>query len=127
MAVRGGVILISIFGRYVDLDQDCVLYGEIAFVPWDTLVLFGSNVGPKAIWSIGGALLLNLLFIAAFYKELKVSTFDPELARSIGVPTHFIQYGLMACVSITTVAALKRWERSWWWRCWLYLRRRLTC
>ena len=102
-----GVILISIFGRYVDLDQDCVLYGEIAFVPWDTLMLFGSNAGPKAVWSIGSALLLNLLFIGLFYKELKVSTFDPVLARSIGIPTNFIQYGLMACVSVTTVAAFE--------------------
>ena len=28
-----GVILISLYADKVDLDQECVLYGEIAFVP----------------------------------------------------------------------------------------------
>lgn len=102
-----GVILISAFGRNVDLDQDCVLFGEIAFVPWDTLTLFGRDVGPKAIWSIGGALLVDILFVFSFYKELKLTTFDPELARSTGIPVNKIQYGLMACVSLTTVAAFE--------------------
>src|SRR4051812_23293078 len=33
-----GVILISYYAENIDLDQDCVLYGEIAFVPLDTWV-----------------------------------------------------------------------------------------
>ena len=32
-----GVILISRYAAQVDLDLDCVLYGEIAYAPWDTL------------------------------------------------------------------------------------------
>nr|WP_317170087.1 metal ABC transporter permease [Rhodocytophaga rosea] len=28
-----GVILITVFAGQVDLDQDCVLYGEIAYIP----------------------------------------------------------------------------------------------
>lgn len=102
-----GVILISVFGRYVDLDQDCVLFGEIAFVPWDTWIVQGMNWGPRALWSLGAALIVNLLFITVFYKELKVSTFDPQLARSLGIPVTAIHYGLMACVALTTVAAFE--------------------
>jgi manganese/zinc/iron transport system permease protein len=30
-----GVILISRYASQVDLDLDCVLYGEIAYAPWD--------------------------------------------------------------------------------------------
>lgn len=102
-----GVILISLFGRYVDLDQDCVLFGEIAFVPWDTWIVQGMDLGPRAVWSLGAALVANLLFILLFYKELKVTSFDPVLARSIGIPVNVVQYGLMACVSLTTVAAFE--------------------
>ncbi|MDD5088985.1 MAG: metal ABC transporter permease [bacterium] len=102
-----GVILISLFGRYVDLDQDCVLFGEIAFVPWDTWIVGGSDLGPRAIWSLGAALFVNALFILLFYKELKLMTFDSVLARSMGVPVTAVHYGLMGCVALTTVAAFE--------------------
>lgn len=102
-----GVILISLFGRYVDLDQDCVLFGEIAFVPWDTWFIAGINMGPRAVWSLGAAVIVDLLFILFFYKELKLTTFDPVLARSMGIPTNVIHYGLMACVALTAVAAFE--------------------
>jgi manganese/zinc/iron transport system permease protein len=102
-----GVILISLFGRYVDLDQDCVLFGEIAFVPWDTWVVNGMDLGPRAVWSLGVTLLVNLLFILLFYKELKLTTFDPVLARSLGIPTTLIHYGLMGCVALSAVAAFE--------------------
>jgi len=102
-----GVILISLFGRYVDLDQDCVLYGEIAFVPWDTWIVAGTDFGPRAVWSLGGALLVDVLFVVLFFKELKLTTFDPVLAKALGVRTNLIHYGLMACVALTAVAAFE--------------------
>lgn len=102
-----GVILISAFGHYVDLDQDCVLFGEIAFVPWDVWLVNGVNFGPRAVWSLGIALLVNVIFVLLFYKELKVTSFDPVLARSMGVRTGLVHYGLMACISLTTVAAFE--------------------
>ena len=33
---------------------------------------------------MGGILLLNVLFITLFYKELKLATFDAELAATLG-------------------------------------------
>ncbi len=80
-----GVILISRYAAQVDLDLDCVLYGEIAYAPWDTLMIGGADVGPKALWVNGVVLLIDLLFVLLFYKELKVSTFDAGLAASLGV------------------------------------------
>lgn len=102
-----GVLLISAYGRAVDLDQDCVLFGEIALVPWDRLMISGNDLGPKAVWSLGASLLFNSLFVMLFYKELKVTTFDPLLARSLGMRTTLMQYGFMACVSLTAVAAFE--------------------
>ncbi len=45
-----GVLLVSVFTRQVDLDLDCVLYGEIIQVPWETIQAFGIDIGPKAVW-----------------------------------------------------------------------------
>ena len=102
-----GVLLISVYGRAVDWDQDCVLFGEIALVPWDRLMIGANDLGPKAVWSLSSSLALNLLFVTLFYKELKVTTFDPLLARSLGMRTGWMQYGFMACVSLTAVAAFE--------------------
>lgn len=49
----GGVVLVSLFTRQVDLDLDCVLYGEIAYAPWDTFIINGMELGPKAVWIVG--------------------------------------------------------------------------
>lgn len=102
-----GVILISKFAAQIDLDLDCVLYGEIAYTPLDTLIVAGGELGPKAIWVLGGTTILNLLFVTIFYKELKLSTFDPGLAESSGFSPTLIHYLLMSMVSITTVASFE--------------------
>lgn len=102
-----GVILISAFAGQVDLDQECVLYGEIAYVPWDQWLLYGRSMGPRAVWILGGVLMLDLAFVMLCYKELKLTTFDPELAASLGISTRLFHYLLMAAVSLTTVAAFE--------------------
>jgi manganese/zinc/iron transport system permease protein len=102
-----GVILISRYAAQVDLDLDCVLYGEIAYAPWDTLTLGGSDLGPKALWVTGAVLLANLLLVILFYKELKLSTFDAEMAASLGFSPAVLHYLLMSAVSVTVVGAFE--------------------
>jgi manganese/zinc/iron transport system permease protein len=102
-----GVILISRYAAQVDLDLDCVLYGEIAYAPWDLWLVGGESYGPKALWVIGGVFLADLLLVLLFYKELKVSTFDPELAASLGFSPTFLHYGLMTAVSVTVVGSFE--------------------
>jgi manganese/zinc/iron transport system permease protein len=103
-----GVVLISLFAGKVDLDQDCVLYGEIAYVPLDVIITQGGTVlGPKAIYVSGFILLLILLFVSIGYKELFLTTFDPAFASAIGISTTVWHYALMGAVSITTVASFE--------------------
>ncbi len=99
------VILISRFAGNVHLDSDAVLLGELAFAPFDRMVIFGSDIGPRSLYVMGGILLLNLLFIIAFYKELKLATFDAGLSASLGFSPSLIHYALMALVSLTAVGA----------------------
>ncbi len=99
-----GIILISAMGGNVDLDQECVLYGEIAYVPLETWVLGnGQSLGPLNVWLLGGNLLLVLAFLGVGYKALKITSFDPLLAASLGISTGFWHYALMGAVSLTTV------------------------
>jgi manganese/zinc/iron transport system permease protein len=100
-----GVILISRFAGDVHLDIDAVLLGELAFAPFNRLVVGGMDIGPKAIYIMGGILLLNLAFLFLFYKELKLATFDAGLAVALGFAPGLIHYGLMSVVSVTAVGA----------------------
>lgn len=100
-----GVILISRFAGKVHLDTDAVLIGEIAFAPFNRLVLFGYDIGPRSLYVMSAILTLNLLFIVIFYKELKIATFDPGLAAVLGFSPGVIHYTLMTLVSVTAVGA----------------------
>ncbi len=99
------VVLISRYANDVHLDIDAVLLGELAFVPFDRLVVGGFDLGPKALYVMGAILILNLLLLGTFYKELKLATFDPALAAALGFSPALIHYGLMGLVSITSVGA----------------------
>lgn len=46
-----GVVLLSFYAGSLHLDQDCVLYGELAFAAFDQWMIFGREIGPKALWT----------------------------------------------------------------------------
>ncbi len=102
-----GVVLITAFAGQVDLDQECVLYGEIAYTPWDLLLWGEYSLGPRPVWILGGVLAVNLLLVTLFYKELKIASFDPAMAVSVGINATLIHYLLMGMVSLTTVASFE--------------------
>lgn len=101
-----GVLLVSMFASKVDLDLDCVLYGEIAFVSLDTVGWFGLDI-PKAVWMVGTVLVLSAVVIALFYKQFKLCAFDPAMAAAVGIPVAVFHYMLMGLVSVTTVASFE--------------------
>ena len=101
-----GLILIRRAADHVDLDPGCVLYGAIELTPLDTVPLGGFDV-PRAALVNGGALMGNLLIILLLFKELKISSFDPELADTLGYSSKFLHYLLMTMVAVTTVAAFE--------------------
>ena len=127
-----GVILIS-FGQTdaVHLDAECVLYGEIGFVP---LVLVQTELGPGALsvvekipglnseMFLDGNLLtiappsvirmaivtgMTLLLILVFYKELLVTSFDSGLSSSLGINSTVMHYALMGMLSVIIVSAFE--------------------
>ena len=101
------ILLITRYAGSVHLDTDSVLLGELAFAPFDRMVAFGVDIGARGIYTTGLLLMVNLVFIALFFKELKVATFDPMLAAVLGFSPTLLHYGLMTLVSLTTVGAFE--------------------
>ncbi|GIW06472.1 MAG: zinc ABC transporter permease [Dehalococcoidia bacterium] len=98
-----GVLITSRFFADVHLDADAVLYGSIELAAEDLLLVGDRSLGPQALWVMGGLLLVDLAFVLLLYKELKLATFDPALAASLGFPPVWLHYALMAMVSVTAV------------------------
>lgn len=98
------VILITKFAGNVHLDTDIVLMGEVIMAPLNRTSFFGSSI-PKALLQMSVLFVINLLFIAVFFKELKISTFDREFARVAGFSSAALFYALMTLSSMTAVVA----------------------
>ena len=103
-----GVILISVFASQVDLDVDCVLYGEIGMVQIEPpLIIGGIALAPEPVVIMGIVALLVLALIFLFYKELLVSSFDSGLAASLGINPAVMHYALMCVLSVVVVSAFQ--------------------
>lgn len=101
-----GVILISLYFRNAHLDLDAVLYGEIAYAPFNLISVWGREL-PESLLLMGTLALLNALFVGVFFKELRLSTFDAGLAGFLGFAPGALHYALMTLLSFTTVGAFE--------------------
>jgi manganese/zinc/iron transport system permease protein len=103
-----GVIIISLYASRVDLDQECVLYGEIAFVPLaPSMQIGGITLGPEPVARMAIVAVIVVILIALFYKELLVSSFDPALSFSLGINSTVMHYSLMCVLSAVVVSAFE--------------------
>lgn len=100
-----GTILISKYFSNVHLDSDAILYGNIEFSSFDRFSLGDRDLGPSSLWIMGTLCVINLAFLLLFYKELKLTTFDPGLAAAMGIAPAVVHYALMAILSVTAVGA----------------------
>lgn len=99
-----GLLLIRLEADGVEVHPDCVLYGNVDTAAVATVSSW--NIPKDAIWN-GIVLLLNLICVVLFYKELQISTFDPDLADSLGFPARLIHYSLMMLASVTLIVAFE--------------------
>ena len=105
-----GIFLVNRFTGRVHLDADCVLFGELEYVQLagpSALILGRWGAVPLPILISAGIAVLVITYIAVFYKELTLTSFDPGLARTIGVPTGLVHYSLMAMLSFLVVTSLE--------------------
>lgn len=72
-------------------------------------ILFGNVLAVRTseLWLTAIISLVILCFIGFFYKELKISSFDPVAAKSYGLNTTVIHYMLMFFLTLVAVVSLQ--------------------
>ncbi|NCN28376.1 metal ABC transporter permease [bacterium] len=98
-----GVVLLQVYAGNAHIDTQCLLYGELAFVPLENLI-WGM---PQSFVHIGSLLLSMGALLILFHKELLLTAFHEEMAQSSGLPVRAIQYGLMIAVSAVIIACFQ--------------------
>ena len=101
-----GLVLIVQGADQVDLDPGCVLYGAIELTPLDMVVIGDLRI-PGAVVTLGIVAAINSVFVWVFYKELKISSFDPALSTASGMSAGLMHYLLMTLVAVTAVASFE--------------------
>lgn len=101
-----GVLGVSRFATDVHLDLDSTIYGEIAFVPFRTVTVGGLEIA-RSLLALGGVCLVNLALVLLLWKEFKVSTFDPEFSRTVGIAPAGLSRLLLVAVAVTAVVAFE--------------------
>jgi len=99
-----GLLLVRLLADDIHLDPDCVLFGQLELTVWETVPVFGWQV-PSAALTNGALLLFNGALLMLFFKELRLATFDPNLATSLGIHAGWIHYLLMGATAATVVTA----------------------
>jgi manganese/zinc/iron transport system permease protein len=114
MFAAGVVLMEQADAHLVDLDAECVLYGQLEDILWlapkDLSSLADPAVWaalPREVWTLAGVLLATVVAILVFYKELKLASFDPVLATTIGFPAGLIHGVLMVLTGAAAVAAFE--------------------
>ncbi len=114
MFALGVVMLEQGAAHRVDLDPDCVLYGQLETVLW--LVATGpeSFIDPAALAQLPRELVtlaVTLVVLSGlatwFWKEIQISTFDPELASALGIPANVFRFGVTLAAAVATVVSFE--------------------
>ncbi|PZU94697.1 MAG: hypothetical protein DCE90_14230 [Pseudanabaena sp.] len=88
-----GVMLITTLKSKLDLHS--FLFGDILGVTtadlWRTLIIA----------------IAVLACVTIFYRELIFYCFDPLASKAMGLPVHFIHFGLMAGITLTIIASMQ--------------------
>ncbi|MFQ3623329.1 MAG: metal ABC transporter permease [Acetobacteraceae bacterium] len=108
-----GLVLIEVSGaRSVDLDLDCVLFGQLETLIWPAATGLGSLADSAALAEFPAetvtllvVLLVVLAVFAAVWKELGLVAFDPGFAASIGVNPSVVSALVLVLVALACVAS----------------------
>lgn len=99
-----GVLGVTRYADGVHLDLDSTIYGEIAFVPFDTIA--GTTL-VRATTTIAVVVVVDLVLVVALWKELKATTFDPAFSRVAGLRPTLLSRLLLVAVAVTAVASFE--------------------
>jgi ABC-type Mn2+/Zn2+ transport system permease subunit/Mn-dependent DtxR family transcriptional regulator len=89
-----GVVVVSIFRHYIHIDLMHFIMGDVL------------GVADADLWTSAFVAATVLTIIILFFRHFQITTFDPVMAASIGLPVLLIDYLLTTCVSLVVVSAV---------------------
>jgi len=89
-----GVMAVSIFRHYIHIDLMHFIMGGVL------------GVADTDLWTSAFVAATVLSIIILFFRHFQMTTFDPIMAASIGLPVLLIDYLLTTCVSLVVVSAV---------------------
>jgi manganese/iron transport system permease protein/iron/zinc/copper transport system permease protein len=89
-----GVVLVSMFRNHIHIDLMHFIMGDVL------------GVADSDLWVAAIAAAFVLSLIVVFFRQFQISSFDPVMAASIGMPVLLIDYTLTTCVSLVVVSAV---------------------
>jgi manganese/zinc/iron transport system permease protein len=103
-----GVLLIAFFaGTNTDLDQECVLYGDLETSFLDQRIWNGYLVGTGAIFQLLPLNVLVLTVIIIAFRPLTIWAFNSDFGKLLGMKTGRWQLLMMSLVSIHAVLSFE--------------------
>lgn len=89
-----GVMAVSIFRHYIHIDLMHFIMGDVL------------GVADTDLWTSAFVAAIVLSIVILFFRHFQMTTFDPIMAASIGLPVLLIDYLLTTCVSLVVVSAV---------------------
>ena len=102
-----GVLLIGLKAGKVDLDPDCVIFGQVEYLQGYPRVEWWGLEFPRPLVSFAVVGVSATVVVAVLYRILLVSSFDPSLAASYGYFPAVVQLVLMGLTSFVVVSAFQ--------------------
>ncbi len=89
------VVSLKYFGQMIDIDIYHYIVGSIV------------SVTKTDLWLLAIVTSFVLSVVILFYRPLQLTTFDPIMAASIGIPVLAVEYLLTACASLVVVSGVQ--------------------
>lgn len=110
-----GLVLLEVSGaRSVDLDVDCVLFGQMETLLWPQAtgaraLLDGAALAglPPAVFLLAGVGAAIAIAVAALWRPLRLLCFDAAYAQSLGLPVRSLDIALNLMLAAAAVAAFE--------------------
>ncbi len=94
-ALGAFVISIRAFGQLIHIDIYHYIVGSVLSVP------------DAELWLLAIVASIVLSVVILFYRPLQLTSFDPIMAASIGIPVLAVEYLLTACTSLVVVSGVQ--------------------
>ncbi len=103
-----GVLLIAFFaGTNTDLDQECVLYGDLETSILDQVIIGGWMIGTRSILMLFPLIIVVITIVLIGFKGWRIWGFNPDFGTTIGMKMARWELVLMILVSIHAVLSFE--------------------